>query len=71
MKADDARRLAQDSELSEAVQKIVAEAPPLSDAKRDTLRHIFNAAHKESAHRSGRSPAVLTTDPGRHSQDHG
>jgi hypothetical protein len=41
MNAADARKLVQDLELTDQIAKLVADAPPLSDAQRDTLRHIF------------------------------
>jgi hypothetical protein len=57
MKALAARRLAQDSELSEAVEKVAAEAPPLSDTQRDTLRHIFRPNVKSAGTNPTRRPS--------------
>ena len=55
MNSADARRLAQDLELSDQVDKIVADAPPLSDTQLDTLRHIFRPNVKNADPDSRRS----------------
>jgi hypothetical protein len=53
----DARRLVQDLELSETIDKIVADAPPLSDTQRDTLRHIFRPNVKDAEPYRTRRPS--------------
>jgi hypothetical protein len=64
MTAAGARKAAQDLGLTEQVAKAVADAAPLSDAQRDTLRHVFrpNVKNADPDSRRSSKPGDVTSD---------